>query len=41
MMKEYTVVFVEWPDIFGKMFAKADREVRFKFVDEDTREIEI
>jgi tRNA threonylcarbamoyladenosine biosynthesis protein TsaE len=41
VIKEGTVVFVEWPDIFGKLFAKPDREVRFTFVDESTRGIEI
>ncbi len=40
-MREDTVVFVEWPDIFGKLFVKPDHEVRFEFVDEETREIEM
>ena len=40
-LQDDTVVFVEWPDVFGELFAKPDREVRFTFVDEGTREIEI
>ena len=41
VMRDDTVVFVEWPDVFGESFAKPDREVRFTFIDENTREIEI
>ena len=40
-MRDDTVVFVEWLDIFGKIFLKPDHEVQFTFVDEETREIEI
>lgn len=40
-MRDDTVVFVEWPDIFGGMFAAPDHEVRFVFVDEGVREIEM
>lgn len=35
-----TVVFVEWPDAFGDSAFSPTRQVRFAFVDEQTREIE-
>ncbi|RMD52067.1 tRNA (adenosine(37)-N6)-threonylcarbamoyltransferase complex ATPase subunit type 1 TsaE, partial [Candidatus Parcubacteria bacterium] len=34
------IIFVEWPDIFGEGVLSPDKIVKFKFVDENTREIE-
>ena len=50
VMRDDTVVFVEWPDVFGERFdlvSEAKRsnlktyEIRFRFVDETTRDITI
>ena len=39
--KEDTVVFVEWPDIFGMYAVTANKTIKFNFVDEKTRAIDI
>ena len=38
---EETVIFIEWPDIFGTTAVTADKTIKFEFVDEGTRRIEI
>lgn len=39
--KEDTVIFIEWPDIFGTPALTATDTIRFEFVDETTRRIDI
>jgi len=37
--KANTVVFVEWPDIFGTSILTPTQKIAFNFIDEQTREI--
>lgn len=36
-----TIIFIEWPDIFGTSAVTATDTIKFEFVDENTRRIEI